>query len=112
MPENGSPTVILHARTSVPVSQTFVVVVPIERRSGAFAYRATVDLPPIAGGYGALTHIDVRIARRYSFDRKRLSYTSARCSRGILQTLGHFSFANGTVLSGGVSEPCSVRERG
>jgi hypothetical protein len=108
-PENGDPTVILHARTTVPATQTFAVVVPIERRSGAFGYRATINVPAIAGGYGALTHIDAKIGRLYSVGKRRLSYVSARCSRGILQTQGRFSFANGTVMSGAVSEPCEAR---
>ncbi len=109
LPQNGNPTVILHARTTIPAAQTFAVVVPIERRTGAFSYRATINVPPIAGGYGALTHIDAKIGRLYSVGKRKLSYVSARCSSGILQTEGRFSFANGTVMSGGVSEPCSVR---
>jgi hypothetical protein len=109
LPQNGDPTVILHARTTVPVAQTFAVVVPIEPRTGAFSYRATINVPPIAGGYGALTHIDAKIGRLYSVGKRKLSYVSARCSSGILQTEGRFSFANGTVMSGSVSEPCSVR---
>ncbi len=108
-PQNGNPTVILHARTTVPAPQTFAMVVPIERRSGAFSYRATINVPPIADGYGALTHIDAKIGRLYSVGGRRLSYASARCSSGILQTQGRFSFADGTVMSGSVSEPCSVR---
>lgn len=109
-PQNGSPTVILHARTTVPGIQTFAIVVPIERRSGPYAYRATIDVPTIAGGFGVLTHVDATISRRYSFGGRKRSYTSARCSDGILQTRGRFSFSGGTIIEGSVMKPCSVRK--
>jgi hypothetical protein len=108
-PQNGNPTVVLHARTTVPAAQTFAIVVPIERRHGAYAYRATIEVPPIAGGYGVLTHIDARIGRRYSFGGRRRSYTSARCSDGILETHGLFVFSGKLVISGAVQKPCTPR---
>ncbi|HWW67894.1 MAG TPA: hypothetical protein VNY83_07910 [Solirubrobacterales bacterium] len=109
VPQHGDPTVILHARTTTPGVQTFSIVVPIERRLGPYGYRATIDIPPIAAGFGALTHIDAKIGRRYSFDGRKRSYTSARCSNGILQTRGRFTFADGTIIDGSVMKPCSVR---
>lgn len=102
----GVATVIAHAQTSVPVVQTYVVVIPIERRGGAYSYRATFDLPEIAGGLGALTHVDARIGRRYRAGGAERSYVSARCSDGILETLGYASFADGTVISGNIFKPC------
>ena len=79
-----------------PGTQTFAIVVPIERRPGEFRYRATIDVPPIAGGLGAITHLDVKIGRRFSAGGKHRSYVAARCSDGILRTHGRFSFADGT----------------
>lgn len=107
-PQSGNPTVILHARTTVPGIQTFAIVVPIERRHGLYAYRATIEVPPIAAGFGALTHIDAKIGRRYSFGGHKRSYTSARCSDGILETHGLFVFADKTVISGAVQKPCTA----
>ena len=107
-PQNGSPTVILHARTTVPGVQTFAIVVPIERRHGAYAYRATIEVPPIAAGFGVLTHIDAKVGRHYSFGGQRRSYTSARCSDGILETHGLFVFTDKTVISGAVQKPCTA----
>jgi hypothetical protein len=102
----GDPTAILHAQFTVPATQTYAIVVPIERRAGAFRYRARIDLPPLAGGLGALTHIDAKIDRRYRVDGKPRSYISARCSDNILQTHGTFSFEDGTVISGQVEKFC------
>ena len=110
LPQNGDPTIILHARISGPVTQTLAVVVPIERLSGAYGYRVRLDIPPIAGGEGALTHIDLKVGRHYSVDGRRRSYISARCSRGILQTHGEFTFSNSFFFTGTFVKTCTVRK--
>lgn len=110
--QEGRPTVILHARTTEPAEQVLAITIPIERHRGAFRYRATVILPSIAAGRGALTHIDVDIGRRYRFGGKRRSYVSARCSDGVLSTHGYFAFAAepiDTIISGAVEKPCTAR---
>jgi hypothetical protein len=104
----GNPTVILHARTTVPATQNFVITVPIERRPGEYRYRATIDIPPIAAGRGSLTHIDGSVGRRYSVDGAKRSYVSARCGDGILRTRGRFTFVDGTIIYGSVEKPCTA----
>lgn len=105
---DGNPTVIFHAQAPFPISETYVVVIQIERRRGTFGYRTSFDVPPIAGGLGAITHLDATIGRRYSVDGVERSYVSARCSDFILQTQGYFSFADGTVVYGSVFKVCRV----
>jgi len=105
----GDPTVVLHARTTTPATQTYAILVPIERRRGAFRYRATLTLPPIAAGLGAITHVAVKVGRRFSVGGQRRSYVSAHCSDGILRTRGRFSFANGTIIDGSVEKACTPR---
>jgi hypothetical protein len=107
--QDGKPTVILHARTTVPAVQTFVITVPIEQRRGAYRYRATVDVPPIAGGLGSITHLDARVGKRYSFQGAKRSYTSARCGDGIFRTHGRFTFGDGTIIDGSIEKACTVR---
>lgn len=104
--KGGNPTVVGHAQAPFPISETYVVVAPIERRSGIYGYRASFDIPSIAGGLGALTHIDAKIGRRYRAAGAERSYVSARCSDSILQTRGYFSFADGTVIYGSVFKVC------
>lgn len=101
------PSVVLHARTLVPLPETYAILVPIERLRGGFRYRARIELPPLAGGLGALTHIDARIGRRYRAGGRSRSYVSARCSDNVLQTHGDFTFADGTVISGVVEKYCN-----
>jgi hypothetical protein len=105
----GHPSVVLHAQTTVPGTQTFAILVPIERRGGSFRYRATLNVPPIAAGLGAITHIDVKVGRRFSVGGKRRSYASAHCSDGILRTHGRFTFSDGTIVDGSVEKPCTPR---
>lgn len=105
-PIEGSPAVLLHARTEAPAVQVFAIPVPIERRAGRFGYRATVDVPPIFGGDGSLTHLDVRIGRRFRAGGRARSYVSARCTDSVLETRGRFTFADGTVIEGSVEKYC------
>lgn len=105
----GNPTVLAHARTTYPSAETYVVTVPIERRRGAYSYRATFEVPQIAGGYGALTHADLKIGRRYRAGGVERSYVSARCSDNVFETHGRFSFADGTIIAGTIFKACHAR---
>jgi hypothetical protein len=106
----GKPTVVVHARTSVPATETYAFTVPIEKRRGEFRYRATVNIPPFAGGLGAITKIRVKIGRRYTAGGVKHSYVSARCSDHILRSAGAFTFANGLVIEGvGLEKYCAQR---
>jgi hypothetical protein len=107
--QEGRPTVIFHARTTVPAVQTFVITIPIEKRGGLYRYRAIVNVPPIAAGRGSLTHLDVKVGRRYRFQGSERSYAAARCGDGIFRTHGRFAFAEGLIIYGDVEKACSVR---
>lgn len=107
--QGGHPTVVFHARTTVPATQTFVLTIPIEKRGGLYRYRATVDVPPIAAGRGSIVHLDVKIGKHYRYRGVERSYTEARCGDGIFRTRGRFSFSDGTVIEGSVEKACTVR---
>jgi len=107
--QQGNPTVVMHAQLTVPATQTYAIVVPIERRSGPFRYRATLQLPPLAEGLASITHLDVDVGRRFKVGGERRSYTAARCPDSILETRGRFSFADGTVIDGSVEKFCRAR---
>jgi len=107
--QDGLPTAVLHARTTVPGTQTYAITVPIEQRRGGFRYRARIKVPPIAAGFGAITHLDAKIGRSYDAAGSRRSYVSARCSDHILQTHGRFSFEGGTIIDGSVEKYCRFK---
>jgi hypothetical protein len=102
--------VIGHAQAPFPIAETYVVVVPIERRSGLYRYRTEFDVPSIAGGLGSITRVQIKVGRRYRAGGRERSYVSARCSDYILQTKGNFRFADGTVVYGSAFKACSIRE--
>lgn len=104
--QNGHRTVIAHAQSTFPLFETYVIVISVERRRGTYGYRASFDVPPIAGGFGALTLLEAKVGRRYNAGGEERSYVSARCADGILQTQGAFSFADGTVIYGSVYKGC------
>jgi hypothetical protein len=102
----GRPTAVLHTRLTAPATQTYAILVPIEKQRGEFRYRARFDVPPLAGGTGAITHVDIEIGRRYRAGGKQRSYVSARCSDNIIWTHGRFTFEDGTVIDGLVEKYC------
>jgi hypothetical protein len=102
----GNPSVIVHAYLTIPAPTTFVIPSPITRISGPFRYRVTANIPPIAGGYGSVTHFDFKVRKSWKQGGKTVSYASARCPTGHLQAQGQFTFGDGTVLSGHVFRPC------
>jgi hypothetical protein len=104
--QDGDATVVLHAQAPAPISETYVILIPVERRPGFYRYRSEFDIPLIEGGAGSLTHIDVKIGRRWRTGGVERSYISARCSDYILQTKGYFSFADGNVIYGSVFKAC------
>ena len=107
---DGAPSAIGHARAPFPISETYVIVAPIERiHKGVYGYRSAFDVPPIAGGLGSLTRIDAKLGRRYDFHGRKLSYVSARCSDYVLQTEGYFGFADGTIIYGSAFKPCTPK---
>jgi hypothetical protein len=105
-PVEGHPAVVLHAQVTSPGTQTFAIVAPITRRRGEYRYRVTIEVPPILGGLGSLTHLDAEIGRRYEAGGKRRSYVAARCSDNILRTQGGFTFSDGTLIEGNVEKFC------
>jgi hypothetical protein len=110
-PGNGTDaTVVIHAYTTTPVPTTYVVVTTIAKvHIGRFGYAVSTDVPSIAGGYGSLTAGSLAIHRTYPYRGHTNSYTSARCSDGLLEARGKLTFVDGTVIAGTLFKPCWAR---
>jgi hypothetical protein len=102
----GNPSVVIHAYLTIPAPTTFVIPSAITKTKGRYGYRVVSNIPPIAGGYGSLTHFDFKIHKIWKVKGKRVSYASAKCSDGRLQAAGQFTFGDGTTMSGSVFRPC------
>lgn len=96
---------------AVPVPTTIVITIeirPIEQgRSGT---RATISLPRVAGGSGALTQLRFRIAKRYLRDGRPASLVRARCPDGKLQSQVDLQFAEGASYGTELVRPCAGRD--
>jgi len=108
-PQNGLPTVVFHTWTWYPESETYVVTAPIiKRQGGPLGFHIDVEVPPIAEGYGSITHADIKVGKTYTYKGHEMSYTSARCSDGVLEVHGRVTFAEGTVIEGELYQACSA----
>lgn len=106
----GDQTVIVHAYLTVPVPTTYLVPLRIERiHKGVFGFRIQSKFPPIAGGYGSVTHFDFRVDRKWLFRGKSLSYLYARCPIGHLQARFKAEFSDSSSVSGTFVDRCQVR---
>lgn len=107
---DGDPTLIVHAYLSVPVPTTYLVRLRIERiHRGVYGFRIDSKFPPIAGGYGSITHFDFKFARKWTYRGESLSYINARCAIGHLQAHFMAEFSDGSKLEGTFVHPCQVR---
>lgn len=108
--KDGTPTVLAHAYTTVPVPTTFVVPVEIERiHNGVYGYRTKAEIPKIAGGAGHPISGNLTISRHWTYQGKRHSYVNARCETGHLQARAGVTFADETLLTGTFLKRCTVK---
>lgn len=110
-PTGGKPSLIAHAYETVPKSQTLLVPIVVERiPGGRYGYRVTIEMPEIAGGYGAATLAKATIGKTWKQGGKTVGYTSAYCSGGRLQVYGTLTFADGSFFPGTLTSPCHVAD--
>jgi len=77
----------------------------------------TTKVPTLAGGFGSITELQLRIGRNYTYRGKRRSYLSAACAApagfpGALFSFarGTFTFAGGRTLHTVLTRNCKVRK--
>jgi hypothetical protein len=106
-PSGGRPTLIAHAYETVPSPQALLVPITIERVSkGRYGFRAEVQLPEIAGGYGAATLAEAKIGAIRKRGGREVGYINARCAGGRLQVQGKATFTNGDSFPVTLTSPC------
>lgn len=106
-PVGGNPSLIAHAYETVPAPKTLLVPIVIERlKHGRYGFQAQIELPEIAGGYGAPTLAEATLGRTFKRGGKQVGYINAYCSGGRLQVHGTLSFANGDFFPATLTSPC------
>jgi len=106
-PAGGRPILIAHAYETVPAPKALLVPIPIERvAKGRYGYRAKVEIPPIAGGYGAPTLAEATVGATRKRGGRETGYLNAYCSGGRLQVEGSLRFVNGDFFPATLTSPC------
>jgi hypothetical protein len=106
-PTGGKPTLIAHAYETVPTPQALVVPILIERiGAGRYGYRVEIEMPEIAGGYGAPLLAKANVGATRVRGGRKVGYIEARCSGGRLQVEGNLTFANGDFFPATLTSPC------
>lgn len=94
-PVGGRPQIIIHAYLTIPAPTTFIVPGVLRKIAGG-KQQITFQVPPIAGGYGTLTHFDTTIGRKFKFHGHSESYANAKCAKGSINLQGDFTYEDGT----------------
>lgn len=106
-PKGGRPTLIAHAYETVPAPQALVVPIAIERVAhGRYGFRAEVQLPEIAGGFGAATLAEAKIGAVRQRGGREVGYINAHCAGGRLQVQGKAEFTDGDFFPVTLTSPC------
>jgi hypothetical protein len=113
----GREGMLIHIYIARPVRLTLVIPLKISRREGQFGTVLTTDVPKLAGGFGSITELRLRIERRFTYRGQRRSYLSAACAAPAGFPGAVFPFARGTfIFTGGrtmhavLTRDCRVRE--
>lgn len=106
-PTGGKPTIIAHAYETVPVPKTLLVPIVIERVSkGRYGFQTKIQLPEIAGGYGAPTLAEATLGKTFKRGGKTVGYINAHCVGGRLQVYGKMTFKSGSFFPTTLTSPC------
>ena len=107
--DGGRPTLIAHAYETVPAPRALLVPITIERvAKGRYGFRAEVQVPEIAGGYGAATLAEARIGAVRKRGGREVGYINAHCNGGRLQVQGRARFTNGDYFPVTLTSPCHL----
>ncbi len=106
-PSGGKPTLFAHAYEAVPVPKALVVPITVERiKHGRYGFRAKIEIPEIAEGFGAPTLAEAELGRTWKRGGKTVGYLNAHCAGGRLQVYGTLSFSNGDFFPATLTSPC------
>jgi hypothetical protein len=108
-PSDGRPTLLAHGYETVPAPQALVVPITIERVAhGRYGFKAVVQLPEIAGGFGAATLAEANIGAVRKRGGREVGYINAHCAGGRLQVAGKATFTNGDFFPVTLTSPCHL----
>jgi hypothetical protein len=107
-PQGGKPVVLLHVYGLAPVQVTTVLVGTVTHfDKEGYGPRLTLNIPLLAGGTGALTDFQTKIAKTFKYKGEKRSYVSAGCKKTTLKARGTFTFKDGESLTAKSTQKCT-----
>lgn len=114
-PSGGHRRILAQVYGTKPPS-AFVLSFKIVKQKGKFGTVIKTGLPKSAQKWAYVTHFDMRLQRRYTYEGKRYSFVSAACAApagfpGAVFSFarGTFTFAEGERVTSTLIRDCSVR---
>lgn len=106
-PAGGQPTLIAHAYEKVPVAKAILVPIAIERvSSGRYGFRAEVEMPEVAGGFGVPLLAEATVGATRKRGGREVGYINAHCAGGRLQVYGTARSTDGDFFPVTLTSPC------
>lgn len=108
--KGGVTTLYIHAYITVPTPAAVVTTVKIKRiHRGRFGIESIASIPKIAGGSGSVTSFSLAVGKTYTYEGKKVSVLSAKCTDGKLMAHGTAIFSDGTKAEGEVVRVCTPK---
>jgi hypothetical protein len=113
---DGRPGLLIHIYIANPVRLALVIPLKITRGEGEFGTVLTAKVPELAGGFGSITQLALKIGRTVGAGPGSHGYLSAACAApegfpGATFTFARarFAFAGGYKLHAALVRSCEVR---
>jgi hypothetical protein len=110
-PQGGKPTVLLHAYGQAPVTTTIVLVGTVTNlNKEGYGPRLDVIVPPIGGGFGAITDFKVSINKTWTYKGQKMSFVNAKCPKlKKLKYRGAFEYKDGVTIDATHEQTCTSK---
>jgi hypothetical protein len=111
VPQGGKPVVLLHSYGVAPVQTTLILVGVVSNfNKEGYGPRLDVTIPPLAGGYGAITDFKVKINKSWTYKGKKMSFVNAKCPASKkLKYRGAFTYTDGTTINAPTTQACTPK---
>lgn len=104
----GTTVVFVHSYINVPTPTAVVAEARITAIDQShYGMHTVTRIPPIAGGAGSVTRVDMSFGRTFSFRGKQQSFLTASCPSGRYFIQGQLDFDDGTNLHIAHILPCT-----
>jgi hypothetical protein len=102
--EAGRTTLYGLAFLIQPIATAVTMTIPITRQ--AQGNRVIIEVPEVANGAGSLTHLHIKLKKRFTRNGEAVDLLTGRCPDGKMQSSIETTFEDGTILQGDALQTC------